>query len=174
TCGRGAGATRVPPWATAASDTPPASTTSASSLGPRIAALLGAGAGGVLGQRDPLRAVAAIGVAEGREGLLVEPRAGRDLADAVVVVLVVPGGVSGPRGQRDLVPEPRDRRPEHPQRALVVERLQLVDRRGGHLRAPPDDHAAVLLVVHHLARVDRVPVEAPDRPERVVAPGRRR
>src|SRR5947207_2614791 len=106
--------------------------------------------------------------------MLVEARADRDVANAVVALPVVLRRVAGPRGECDLVAEtlPADRLvergAEHADRLLVVEVLKLGDGRGRDLRPPPEHDRAVLLVVHDLPRVDGVGVEAPDGPEPVV------
>src|SRR5262249_12464795 len=88
------------------------------------------------------------------EGLLVEALADGDVADSVVAVLrrAVARRVARPRGERDLVPEPGDRRAEHRAGLLLVEVLELVDGRRRHLRAPPEHDRAVLLVVDDLPR----------------------
>src|SRR3954462_13863458 len=104
-------------------------------------------AGRHLREREPLRALAAERVAEGLERLLVEAVADRDVALAPVALALVAGRVARPRGQRDLRAERRVRRGEDPVRALLPEAAELVLRRGRDLRAVPDDHAAVLLVV---------------------------
>ena len=77
-------------------------------------------------------------------------RADRDVADAVVAVLrrSVLRRVARPRGERDLAAQPGVRRAEHRGRLLLVERLELVNRRVRHLRPPPEHDRAVLLVVN--------------------------
>ena len=72
-------------------------------------------------EREPLRALAAEGVAEGGERLLVEAVADRDVALAPVAVALVAARVARPRGQRDLVVERRVRGREDPVRALLPE-----------------------------------------------------
>src|SRR5439155_14830369 len=98
------------------------------------------------------------GAPEGRQCLLVERAADGEVAHAGVVVAVVLRRLAGPRRERDLLPEPGDRRADHALRLLLVEGLELVDGRARHVGAPPDDHAAVLLVVDDLPRTDRLAV----------------
>src|SRR5205085_4013878 len=140
--------------------------------GPRR--LLRAGPGGIRRERDALGAVAAEGVAEGRECLLVERAADRNVSDAEVVVAVVLRRVARPRAERDLLAEAGDGRAHHPLGLLLVEGLELVDRRARHPGPPPDDDGAVLLVVYVLSGIDGLPVEAPHCPEPVVRTRRRR
>src|SRR5207244_4260500 len=72
-------------------------------------------------ERVPLGALAAVRVAERREGLFVEGRADGN------VPLAQTRGRRRPPGDRDLAAESRERRAHHPVRARVVKGTERVD-----------------------------------------------
>src|SRR5262249_37577788 len=104
---------------------------------------------------------------ERRVRVLVEARALREVA-LVLAPLFDPGA------EGDLVAEPGKRRHDRARLVGVVERGQLVDRRGRDVLPIEDVGAAVLEVVHQPGELDRLLVDAEHRGDLVVRAARGR